>query len=228
MRIVIVEDEEPALAQLRSLLETQLPEPRRLDAFEDVETAAEHLARFETDLLFLDLDLRDASGFAILDRLKQRAFHTVIVSGHIDQALKAFEYGVVDFIPKPANASALERAMTKIRNLESNSVRMIGVQSKSELRLLKIPDVIYIERKDNYAVYVCRDKSYRSRQSLAEILKGLPGQFRQAHKSFLVNLSHVEELQAESGGRYAAKLSNGETLPVGRSHYREIREALGL
>lgn len=226
MRIVIVEDEEPALAHLRSLIEAQLPDLRQLDTFSEVRAAEAHLKNHQTDILFLDLDLHDASGFSILDRLQQRSFHTIIVSGHIDQALKAIEYGVIDFIAKPAAAAGLERALEKIRKLESNSIRMIGVQSKSELQLLNVTDVYYIERKDNNTVYFCRDGTHRSRQSLAEILKSLPGQFFQAHKSFIVNLACIKKLQSESGGRYAALLANGETLPVGRSHYRELRDAL--
>lgn len=229
MRVVILEDEQPALAHLQALVTEQLSEMRQLTCFSDVASAEAHLLKQPTDLLFLDLDLNDASGFSILERLQQRSFHTIIVSGHIDQALRAFELDVLDFIAKPASAQALERALGKMRRLEQSSVRMIGVESKSEVQLLQIEDVLYIERNGHQSVYVCRnDRRYSSRQSLAELLKGLPGQFSQAHKSFIVNLGCIQQLNSESGGRYEALLVNGETLPVGRSHYRELRERLGV
>lgn len=226
MRVVIVEDERPARDHLELLLKSELPEHAQLHVFETIAEARSHLDAHPTDLLFLDLDIHGQDGFQLLDGLRGKSFHTVIVSGHIERAIDAFEHGVVDFLAKPATARALIRALDRVAQLDARMVRLIGIETKSQLQLLEPAQVFYIEKKGGHTNFVCRDGKHQSRQSLSKVLAQLPPDFLQVHKGFIANRSHIRSLEAESGGHYGALIVNGETIPVGRSFYKDLKARL--
>ncbi len=110
MRILIVEDETVIARRLerlvRQILGQQLVWLKRADC---LAAARADLESFPIDLMFLDLNLHGKDGFGLLEHAVAGAFHTVIVSAHTNQALRAFEYGVLDFVAKPFDKERLEK-----------------------------------------------------------------------------------------------------------------------
>ena len=102
MNIVIVEDE-PVIAQrlARQIKAIDALNSAKLKHFDTFDDAQAYLEENLIDLLFLDLNLHGVSGFDLLKSVAAASFHTIIVSAYAEQAIKAFEYGVVDFVAKP-------------------------------------------------------------------------------------------------------------------------------
>ena len=102
MRILIIEDEASVADRIerltRQVLGTNI---QRLAKRQTLSAGLHYLQNHPIDLLLLDLNLNGLNGFSILQELLSHSFQTIIVSANTDQALKAFEYGVLDFIPKP-------------------------------------------------------------------------------------------------------------------------------
>src|SRR5688572_31129759 len=112
MKILIVEDE-PVLAQrlarfCREILGGQLESLRVASMFSE---ASARLDESPIDLLLLDLNLHGRDGMQLLASSVAGSFHTIIVSANTEQALRAFEYGVIDFVPKPFSRERLEQAL---------------------------------------------------------------------------------------------------------------------
>src|SRR5262245_52839738 len=135
MRILIVEDEDVVARRLQRMLRHLLAERavsivRKTSVVEAVEWFSNHAI----DLLLLDLNLNGRSGFQVLGDAVSRPFHTIIVSAHEEQAIRAFEYGVTDFVPKPFSEARLRKALDRIVERDQarrESLRYLAVDRKS-------------------------------------------------------------------------------------------------
>ena len=114
MNVLIVEDEAPAARRLARITSELLGEEAGSLAIKaSVEEAEQHLASCGVDVVLLDLNLNGSSGFDLLSRMTAGSFHTIVVSASLDKALAAFEYGVLDFVPKPVERERLARAFSR-------------------------------------------------------------------------------------------------------------------
>ena len=154
MNIVIVEDE-PVIAQrlqrqISNITELASAKIRHFDCFDD---AQEYLEENTIDLLFLDLNLHGASGFDLLKSVVSSSFHTIIVSAYAEQAIKAFEYGVVDFVAKPFNQERINQAVTKVLDAKARSdygARHLAVKKAGALALVEVKDIVYVKADGHY------------------------------------------------------------------------------
>ncbi|MCJ8270572.1 MAG: response regulator [Psychrosphaera sp.] len=122
MQVVIVEDEPVIAERLERQISQILGEKLgKIIWFDDLDDAQEHLAEHSIDLLFLDLNLHGDDGFDLLKTVTADSFHTIIVSAHADQAIKAFEIGVLDFVAKPFTQQRLEQAINRMLTQEQRA-----------------------------------------------------------------------------------------------------------
>ena len=121
LRIALVEDEEIVARRLQRLLGRVLGDRRTsITRLTNLHDALDYLADHPIDLLFLDLDLGGEDGFRLLGEAVAASFHTIIVSARHDQALRAFEYGVVDFVAKPYTEDRLRQAIERVTHREGH------------------------------------------------------------------------------------------------------------
>ncbi len=117
MRILIVEDEPVTARYIKNLLEEIYHNKRYSISMQSNLLSSEcFLLENQIDLLILDLNLNGENGFELLEQAVASSFHTIVVSGNIDKALLAFEYGVLDFIPKPFDVDRLQMALDLLVN----------------------------------------------------------------------------------------------------------------
>jgi DNA-binding LytR/AlgR family response regulator len=231
MRVLIVEDE-PLVAQrlerfCRQILGTRLTDVRVAPGFDAGEA---FLSEHAVDLLLLDLNLDGRDGMALLQTAVAGSFHTVIVSANIDQALRAFEYGVVDFVPKPFTLERLARALERAAGpggAPAGAMRYLAVKKHGRIEAIPLEAVAYVQGAGNYAELVLRDgRRELHDKSLDRLAALLPGEFTRIHKSYLVRFGDVVALHAFEGSHYEAELRGGARLPVGRTRYKELRTRL--
>ena len=232
MRVLIVEDE-PLLAQrLERFCREILGE--RLEAIRVAAMYSEASARLDEspiDLLLLDLNLHGHDGMELLRSSVAGSFHTIVVSANTDQALRAFEFGVMDFVPKPFSKERLTQAIERVTARESRAAgaaKFLAVRKHGRVELISIDRVVYVEGAGAYAELVLDDgKRELHDKTLEKVHALLPSDFQRIHKSYIVRWSSVKALHAQEGSHYEAELRNGLRLPVGRTRYKELREKLG-
>ncbi len=233
MRILIVEDEHMvAKALSRMTREIIGPDLRLLETVLCVSDAEEFLTDHEVDVLMLDLNLGGESGFELLAGMVARNFQTIIVSANTDQALTAFEYGVVDFVAKPFTEERLKQALGKLggagqgnKHTGAGKAQFLGVRHAGKTQLIQVADIVRLKADDKYCEIILKNGSnFFHEKSLGQLMLLLPDNFQRIHKSHGVNLLETQALKSFPGSKYELQCLSGEHVPVGRSYLSALRE----
>lgn len=231
VRVLIVEDEEVVARRLARLVSSILG-----DGLSELHEAGSLAAGWRllrerpVDLLFLDLKLHGGDGFRLLEQAVAGSFQTVVVSAHTDQALRAFEHGVADFVPKPFDEARLRQAIARATSRDAGSreaLRFLGVRKGGELRLLPLSRVVWIAGAGDYSeLHLIDGSSHLHDKTLSSLEVLLPRRFERVHRSHIVDLERVVGLRSEPGSRYRLRLSTGDEVPVSRQRVVELRERI--
>ncbi|MEO6001690.1 MAG: LytTR family DNA-binding domain-containing protein [Opitutus sp.] len=230
MRLLIVEDETLVARRIeqfcRRILGDQL---EWLHVSETFDAAQAVLAESPIDLLLLDLNLGGRNGMALLESNVASSFHTIIVSATTEHALLAFERGVIDFVAKPFTEQRMAEALRRVtepRGRAAQAARFLAVRKHGRIELVPVDEVLFVRGADDCSELVLVDgRRHLHDKTLEKLEAVLPPVFERIHRSYLVRLSAVKALHAHEGSRYEAELKNGVLLPVGRTRYKEIRDA---
>lgn len=216
---IIIEDQAPA----QRVLKKYISDDGRLDlqgSFTNIPEALHFLQTATIDLVFLDIHLPQVSGIEVLR--SGRPFPNVILTtAFSDYALEGFEHGVVDYLLKPFSYERFVKAVSRLVSLpatESGTECMI--KSGHEYIKFNSRDVLYIRTDMDYAEIHLTDRKLLSKETLThweQILK--PHAFVRIHKSYLVNLSHVQKLASAQ-----VWLSDETVLPIGRAYKDQVLE----
>jgi two-component system, LytTR family, response regulator LytT len=232
MRLLIVEDESLVARRIeqfcRRILGDQL-EWLHVSATFDAAQAA--LSESPIDLLLLDLNLSGRDGMTLLESSVAASFQTIIVSASTEHALLAFERGVIDFVAKPFSEQRLAEALRRVTGpggRAAQAARFLAVRKHGRIELVPVDELLFVQGADDCSELVLADgRRHLHDKTLEKLEAVLPSVFKRIHRSYLVRLSSVQALHAHEGSRYEAELKNGLVLPVGRTRYKEIRDALG-
>jgi two-component system LytT family response regulator len=230
-RTVIVDDEAPARRRLLQLLKAH-PEVVVVGEAATGDEAVALLMASRPDLVFLDIQLPQHDGFEVLRRVLEPPM-VIFTTAHDQYALQAFEAASIDYLLKPIEAEILGRALAKLRRFENASDQTLSGRVQEMLRLLaasvapqylqkmavrvgeralllEVEEVAYFEAKDKYVfLYTTAGKEYIVDYTLADLEQRLhPQKFVRVHRSTLVNIDHVREIQNWFGGKYRLILSD--------------------
>ncbi len=136
MNVLIVEDELRIAKRIermtRDIFGSTLQSLKHINTLHD---ALRHIENSELDLVLLDLNLNGDNGFDLLTKAVSGSFHTIIISAYKDQAITAFEHGVLDFVPKPFNQDRLVQAFNRAtakEKVENSKIRFLGIKKRAE------------------------------------------------------------------------------------------------
>ena len=233
MKILIVEDEFPIAEDLQALTYKILGE--RITSIH-IETTLEgalyYLSERVIDVLLLDLNLNGEDGFTILKEVVSRSFHTIIISAHIDRAIMAFEYGVLDFIPKPYNEARLARAFKRLEEnfpIEGKEARYLCVKKYSEIIVVPIREVKFFRGANVYTeLHLISGRVELYDKILKNLGNLLPSYYFRIHKSYIVDIHRIKKIMTFGSGKYEAVLETGDRLPVSRHRIRELKDRFNL
>ena len=228
MNILIVEDESRIAKRIermtRAIFGDALQSLKHIDSLPE---ALGYIENSSLDLVLLDLNLNGDNGFDLLTTAVSESFHTIVISAYKDQAIAAFEYGVLDFVPKPFNRDRLEQALNRTitkEKTETNTIKLLAVKKRHRIQLIPIEDLLYIKGAGTYTeLFLTDGKKELHDKSLEKLEQLLSPAFERIHKSYLVKMSEVKEIVVKSGSKYMAELKNGERIPIGRTKYKDIK-----
>lgn len=230
MNILIIEDEQVIAKRLLRMTKAYFG--KELDLIDHCDSLANGLNYIEQnkiDLLLLDLNLNGENGFDVLQNVLSRSFHTIIVSAYKDKAIEAFEYGVLDFVPKPFSQQRLNQALSRTvqdspPELKNQGIKFLSIVKSGHQHLIEIEKLKYIKGARVYTeIFLQNGSKEIHNKSLDTLVQLLPPNFERIHKSYIVDIKQVIELNAESGGKYTAILKSGDQLPVSRSKYKPLK-----
>lgn len=231
MIVVIVEDEPLVANRIERLIKAILKEKlTKIIVKNSLQEAMHYLFEYPIDLLLLDLNLHGKDGFELLKHAVSGSFHTIIISAHIDRAIEAFEYGVLDFVGKPFTKERMKKALLRLENVEAKNTyptKYIAVRKSGKLLLLEVEKINYIKGAGIYSEIILKDgRSELHDKSLNKLNVILPSNFVRTHKSYIVNMQCVKSFSSLGGSKYTLELSGNEILPVSRIKYQEIKKRL--
>ncbi|MGP8329191.1 MAG: LytR/AlgR family response regulator transcription factor [Methanosarcinaceae archaeon] len=238
---LIVDDEIQSRESLRSYLNIYCPDVNLVDEADNVENGIRKIKKYNPDLVFLDVQMPDGTGFDLLNRIPERNFKTIFVSAYDRYAIKAFKFSAIDFLLKPVGSEELVNAIKKLdlahevrllnKKIElllqnRDSFKKIALPSMDEILFVQLSDIVRCESDTNYTVFHLNDgqKKIVSR-TLKEYDEMLSGEgFCRVHHSQLVNLNHVSKYIKGEGGQLV--LSNDDVIDVARRRKEALMERL--
>jgi two-component system, LytTR family, response regulator len=240
---VLVDDEELARGYLRELL---APHP-------DIVVAAECANGFEAvkavadtspDLLFLDVQMPKLDGFEVLELIEpSQAPVVVFVTAYDQYAMRAFDAHAVDYLLKPFSPQRFERALERARARLGERrtlpeiapearpagvyAQRIVVKDGTRVHIIPVARLEYVAAQDDYVALHSEGKSYLKQQPIAAVEALLdPACFVRIHRSAIVNLERVARIEPYGKESRIAILTDGTRLPVSRSGYARLLEAM--
>lgn len=251
LRAVLIDDEWKSRKNLRNLLAEHCREVEVVAEAESATDGKRQVEEFEPDVVFLDIHMPVHSGFDFLDFFEKRIFDIVFVTAYDQYAIRAIKASAVDYILKPIDLIDLKAAIAKILehrrerrftqdsddNHEQMSVFSENLQAAGKfkriiismprgIKIVKVADMAYLKGESNYSQIVLEsgDKVIvnKTLRDYEEILG--TEMFYRIHKSFIVNMLHVEEYFYSKGGYIALK--NGEKLPVSRRRVKDLLDRI--
>lgn len=243
LRVLLVEDEPPARRRLRALLED---EPGITIAGECGEgrAAVEMIRRLEPDVVFLDVELPELNGIEVIEEIGPDAMPCVIfVTAYDEYAVRAFDVHAVDYLLKPFSAARLQRALERARAQTARTAARpslagvvhelrsdrLAVKQRGRIVLLRLEDVDYVTAEGAYLRIHSGDRTHLIRETISALEARLSGQrFARVHRSLIVNLDRVRELEPLYRGEYVIWLTDGTRLVTGRTYRERIQQVFGL
>jgi two-component system LytT family response regulator len=251
IRVLVVDDEPLAREKIRGMAAAD-PEIRVVGECTNGAEAIEAIQTIRPDLILLDVQMPEVGGFAVLEALKDEGLPPVIfITAYDHYAVRAFEVHALDYLLKPFDRerfkAAIERAKRQIRrdqNGDGLDARILALleQIKEPMRycerlvvktggrvfFLNTDEIDWIEAEGNYVNIHTGKKSYLLRETISSLEAQLdPKEFVRIHRSSIVRLDRVKELQPWSHGEYHVILLEGTQLTLSRSYREKLQSALG-
>jgi DNA-binding LytR/AlgR family response regulator len=229
LRVLVVDDERPALDELAYLLS----QDDRVGEVLTCDSATQGLVTLqaeEVDAVFLDIQMPGLNGIELAQVLTR--FRTppaiVFVTAHDEHAVEAFELRAVDYVLKPVRADRLAEAVRRVveggGDTSSGQDLEVPVERGGVTRIVRRSDITHVEAQGDYARLHTSEGSHLLRVPLTQLeTEWAPAGFVRIHRSLLVALAHVTEVRME-GGRCSVRLSDGTELGVSRRQTRELRD----
>jgi len=248
LRAMIVDDEPLARTRIKRMLEN-IGSIEIVGECSNGREATQQIPKIQPDLVLLDVQMPEMDGFEVLQALKSKFPYVIFVTAYDQYAVRAFEVFALDYLLKPFNETRLEKAITRAREQielknDANFTEQISklvedLKEKSHLDRLVMKDerkiwfvpvhtIDWIEAEGKYVnVHVGKD-SHLLRESLTALENKLnPKLFARIHRSSIVNVERIKELQPWFHGDYRVILSTGTELILSRTYRKRFQELIG-
>jgi len=253
LRAYLVDDEPLALERLRRLLD----QTGKVDIVGSTTVPEEAVAALKADppdICFLDIQMPRLNGFDVLAQLPRQPI-VIFTTAYDQYALRAFEVNSIDYLLKPIEPEALDRAIQKVLRLRESGgapqpdlaalLRRVEETLRSpqpdyperiasrlgdRIWFLNLAEVTHFYSEDKLTYAVSEGKSYCVDHAITDLEKKLdPRKFFRIHRSTVVNLGWIKEVTSLPGGAWNVRLRDvkGTDLTVARDRAREFRERVG-
>ncbi len=250
IRALVIDDEPLARDMIRELLEAD-PDAEVIGECANGHEAVAAIRQLSPDLIFLDIQMPELGGFEVLESFKTHDVPYIIFATAYDQyAVRAFEVHALDYLLKPFDQerfdTAWQRAKARIREERLNQreqhilalleelkagpqyLERLVVKTEGRVFFLDVDDIQCIEAEGNYIRVYNGQKAYLLRDTISGLESQLdPKEFLRIHRSAIVRIDKIKELQPWFHGEYHVILENGKQLTLSRNYRANLQEAVG-
>lgn len=233
IKALIIDDEEDARNVLKTLLVDYCPNIEVIGLAKDVPSAVIEINKLEPDVIFLDIEMPNYSGFELLDFFQEVNFEIVFITAYSEYAIRAFEVSAIDYLLKPLQIDKLEEAAKKIEsrignklqsqrietlraNLSESGFQKIALPVSDGLAFVKTNDIISLEADGSYTHLYLKngDRMLISKRLkfFEDILKE-NSNFYRVHRSSMANINYIASYNKSEG---YLRMENGPDLRIAR------------
>jgi two-component system, LytTR family, response regulator len=249
IRVVIADDEALAREQISDLLK-RFEDCELVGVCADGRQALTAIEENRPDLLFLDIEMPELNGFEVLQEIRVAPMPAVVfVTAYDKYAIQAFEAHALDYLLKPFDFERFERTLQRARkqiaasrNGELNEkliqilqsrksepkfLDRLAIKSRGRVIFLRTDEITWIEAAGNYLELHTGKESHLIREPISDFEQRLnPERFIRIHRSCIVNVESIKELQPGFGGEYLVVMNDGQQLTASRGYRERLQQLL--
>lgn len=245
LRTIIVEDEELA----RNLLKSYIQDIDYIELIAECQNGFEGVKminELKPDLVFLDIQMPKITGFEMLELLEHKP-QIIFATAYDQYAIKAFEYNAADYLLKPYSKDRLLEAVEKVADRiqkEGNDsdiaekisefprgeyLDRVVVKDRNKIHIAPVDHIRYIESMDDYVMIYTREGRFMKQKTMKFFETTLdPRNFIRIHRSFIVKVDEISEIQQYEKEAYIVILHDKTKLKVSKTGYKNLKEALNF
>lgn len=243
IKAIIIDDEEAAVRVLTHLIKDYIPDLEIIATARNVPDGVLAINRNKPDVVFLDIEMPDYSGFELLEFFNEVKFEIIFTTAYSQYAVQAFEVSAVDYVLKPIQIAKLEEAIVKLRNrlessgmnerllvlkenLRENRVKKIALPVSDGLLFVNIDEIIHLDADGAYTnVWIKGHPTIMVSKNLKyfeDLLVKEPGFFR-PHRSHIINLNYLKKY---SRTKDILTLENNQHIRMAKNRKQELDEMI--
>ena len=249
-RAIVIDDEPAARRLMKSLLDEHKEVVEVIDEANSGKDAIQKIEKLRPDLIFLDIQMPDLTGFEVLEQLTEKP-NIIFTTAYEQYAIKAFETFSIDYLLKPIKEERLQQSMDKLKRFGrlNQTININGLQeiirqfqapkkatalpikSGDRIFLLRYENIVYFESQDKYVcVFTSEGQKYLTDQPLTTLAEKLPSSFCRIHRSYIINKDRIKEMHRHFSGRYLFIMDDkaATRLTSGRTYSDVFRSEFGL
>jgi two-component system LytT family response regulator len=249
-KAIVIDDEPAARRLMKNLLQEYSGLVQVVAEAGTGHEAIRQIEELQPDLIFLDIQMPDLTGFEVLERLTHKP-NIIFTTAYEQYAIKAFETFSIDYLLKPIKEERLEQSMEKlkrfgrlnatldipglqeiIRQIQApKQATALSIRTGDRIILLRYEQIAFLEAQDTYVhIYTMEGQKHLTDQTLSALAEKLPPQFFRIQKSYLINKEKIKEMHRHFNGRYLFIMDDKANTRItsGRTYYEDIRAEFGL
>ena len=221
MKLLITDNEPNLRTAIRVLLQAFCPEITTIEEADGVQSSLQKIKTFQPDIVLLDVEMDDGSGFDLMRQVLHPTFQLIFVTAHNKYAIEAFQFSAIDYLLKPVDPDALQKSIQRaIRNIQSKDLsrqiefllhqlndkhdheRKIVLKDIDNIYFVKVSDILYCLAEGTYTKFFLQhrppimvSKNLKEYENMLE-----PLGFIRTHHSYLVNPSKIIRFDKTDGG----------------------------
>ncbi len=245
IKVVIIEDEELG----RELVKNYVKTIDSIEVIKECENGfegAKAINELKPDLVFLDIQMPKLNGFEMLELIDEEQKPEIIFTTAYNQyAIQAFELNAIDYLLKPFSherfVEAVEKAIKRIQgNVPSDknvqklatkpiteTLERIVVKSNSKITVIPTSKIRYLEAQDDYVMIYSTEGKHLKQATMKYFEENLdPKEFLRVHRSYIIRIDQVNQLEPYGKDSYIAKLKDGAAIKISKSGFKTLKELL--
>lgn len=249
IKALLIDDDANLRQGMKGLLNRYASDIEIIGEADSVKTGTIAMEKLHPQVVFLDIQLNDGTGFDILERVAQSQgkinSHIVFITAHEQYAIKAFRFSALDFLLKPVDPDDLEKVVEKIKSVSKQKesfehidlllenirkkvdhFKRIALSTSDGIHLFDISDIIRCESEGNYTTFYIKDhKPVLISKTLKEYEELLTEHgFERIHQSHLINLAYLKSYIKKDGGYVV--MGDNSNLPISQRKKERLQELL--
>lgn len=245
IKAIIIEDEELG----RLLIKNYLKDQNDIEIIAECENGFEGIKAIQEmkpQLVFLDIQMPKLNGFEMLEILDEKP-EIIFTTAYNQYAIQAFELNAIDYLLKPFSKERLQEALQKaIKRIQKNEpsnesiqqliqhpmdeiIERVVVKSNTKISVIPVEKIKYIEAQDDYVMIYSLEGKHLKQSTMKYFEQHLdPKQFMRVHRSYIIRFDQVVQLEPYGKDSYIAKLKDGQTVPISKSGFKNLKEKLNF